>query len=148
VDEEQKRRLDEIVFDTRIDGDTKADCAIRTCKRMAPLVTLDKKYDRDAVAYIAGALEASQAIVKKWARAGRVLESDIFPEEGPYSIDFYAEVFEWPRGEWETIADLADMGDLNAADLKRFRTFVQQMRGARQHWCPSCGHTAWDGVVS
>lgn len=138
-----KAQLDNILVETRQDGDTQAGCAIRKCKRLAPLVTSitgGVEYDNHAVAYIADGLEASRAIVKKWARAGKVLESGIFPEEGPYSIDYYAEVLEWPENEWETVADLTDWADLNATDLKKLRTFVQKMRESDQHWCPCCDH--------
>uniref|UniRef100_A0A6M3X494 Uncharacterized protein n=1 Tax=viral metagenome TaxID=1070528 RepID=A0A6M3X494_9ZZZZ len=130
-----KEKLDEIRDQARALGDAQGQCAIQKCKLFAPL-----HGDSHGLSYIATDLEASYAIVKKWAQAGHVLASGIFPEEGPYSIDYYAEVGNWSREEWETVADLTDWADLNAADLKKLRTFVQKMREGGKHWCPCCDH--------
>jgi hypothetical protein len=128
-------QLDEIMVQVRQLGDGQASAAIQKCKLLAPLV--DDKHGRS---YIAKALEASPTIVRKWARAGVVILSGIFPEEGPYKIDYYAEVYEWPEDQWQMVADLTDWADLNAAELKKLRTFVQAMREGQHHWCPTCGH--------
>ena len=134
-------QLNDIRDKARALGDAQAGAAITKCKLFAPLPG-----NSHALSYIAGELEASYAIVKKWARAGMVILSDIFPEDGPYSIDYYAEVAEWDKDEWEAIADLTDWADLNAADLKKLRTFVQAMREGGHHWCPCCGHGGeWTG---
>ena len=128
-------QLNDIRDRARALGDSQASAAIEKCKLFAPLVN-----DAHARSYIASELEASPTIIRKWARAGVVILSDIFPEEGPYSIDYYDAVYEWDEAEWEKVADLTDWADLNAADLKKLRTFVLAMREGKHHWCPCCGH--------
>lgn len=132
MDEEQ---LNKVMAQFRMLGDRRGSDALTQCRLLAHFWQ-----DPKSLTYMADNLGSSPQLLKKYARAGAVLQEKVFEDDAPQSIDFYYQLSYWPQEQWEVIADLALIGGLDATGLKKLRGFAEKLKGAEKHWCPYCGH--------
>jgi hypothetical protein len=81
--------------------------------------------DNDALKEIAKMTEASEALLRKAAGAGKVGLEELWPvkqvKEWAYQISL------WPFDDWGWISDIADGAELKAGDLKSLRICVEKI---------------------